>query len=79
MSRFDEYRYLIDEVDEEIVELLKHRYELTLLLHHYKIEHNIEPQVDLIRQEQVAMKYTDAFGEDIGRQIARAITGDEEP
>lgn len=77
-DKLTEYRGLIDEVDDEIIELLKHRYSLTFLLHHYKNQ-NYLPAVDETRQSEVVAKYIDALGQDVGREIGSAITGGEEP
>ncbi len=67
----EEYRYLIDEADKEIIGWLQYRQSVARVMKSYK-EKNQLPAKDLDREEEIINRYEIDLGEK-GRAIAKVI------
>lgn len=70
-DKLEEYRYLIDEADNEIVGWLQYRQSVARLIKIYKKEHNLEPK-DSDREIEIISRYQSDLGEK-GQAIAKVI------
>jgi chorismate mutase len=69
-----EFRTLIDEKDEEIMELISERFDLITMLTQYQLRNKF-PILDTKRVDEVLNKYIKSFGDVEGRNIAYALIG----
>lgn len=64
----------IDNIDNAIIDVIAERFDTVAELHLWKLESGL-PIRDLKREEQVVARFVEAFGEEDGTAIARAIIG----
>ena len=60
-----DYRALIDKVDDELLRLFKERMEISLQIAHYKREHDL-PVLDAAREKEKLARIREKVGEEMG-------------